>query len=83
MRSFHASGWFVLFNQRMIMGQLIFSFPVHEAMRIFVGLTSADGYDTRLSHLGPDPRVRAIVHFENEEVHSLICAPNPRRIRFT
>jgi len=29
---------------------------VHEAMRIFVGLTSADGYDTRLSYLGPDPR---------------------------
>lgn len=27
------------------------------ACNIFVGLTSADGYKTMLSHLGPDPKV--------------------------
>ncbi|KAG6821457.1 hypothetical protein H0H93_010181 [Arthromyces matolae] len=27
-----------------------------EALNIFVGLTSADGYKTMLSHLGPDPK---------------------------
>lgn len=32
---------------------------VKEAMRIFVGLTSADGYDAILSHLGDDPQVCA------------------------
>ena len=27
-----------------------------EALKLFVGLTSADGYSTLLSHLGPDPK---------------------------
>jgi len=31
--------------------------PVLEAMKIFVGLTAADGYQTLLSNLGPDPQV--------------------------
>ena len=30
---------------------------VEVALKVFVGLTSADGYKTMLSHLGPDPKV--------------------------
>ena len=30
---------------------------VEVAFKVFVGLTSADGYKTMLSHLGPDPKV--------------------------
>lgn len=34
---------------------------VEDAFKIFVGLTSADGYKTLLSHLGPDPKVRQLL----------------------
>lgn len=40
--------------------------PLHavfEAMCLFTGLTSADGYKTLTSHLGPDPRVSVFRHF--------------------
>jgi hypothetical protein len=30
---------------------------VEVALKVFVGLTSADGYKTMLSHLGLDPKV--------------------------
>ncbi|KAF8317467.1 amidase signature enzyme [Clavulina sp. PMI_390] len=33
---------------------------VSEALRIFVGLTSADAYRTRLSHLGSDPKEKSL-----------------------
>jgi len=33
---------------------------VLEAMKIFVGLTAADGYETLLSHLGPDPQEESL-----------------------
>jgi len=36
---------------------------VNTACDIFVGLTSADGYKTMLSHLGPDPKVGDVVFF--------------------
>lgn len=29
-------------------------------MKIFIGLTAADGYKTLLSHLGPDPKVGSL-----------------------
>lgn len=31
------------------------------ALNVFAGLSSADGYKTMLSHLGPDPKVRRIL----------------------
>ena len=34
---------------------------VEVALKVFVGLTSADGYKTMLSHLGPDPKVWKIL----------------------
>jgi Asp-tRNA(Asn)/Glu-tRNA(Gln) amidotransferase A subunit family amidase len=33
------------------------SFPATTACDIFIGLTSADGFKTMLSHLGPDKKV--------------------------
>ena len=30
-----------------------------EALRLFTGITSADGYEKLTSHLGPDKRVRS------------------------
>lgn len=30
------------------------------SMNLFVGLTSCDGYQTMLSHLGPDPKVNFV-----------------------
>lgn len=33
---------------------------VIEAARVFVALTSADGYKTLTSHIGPDPRDRTL-----------------------
>jgi len=33
---------------------------VEVALNVFVGLTSADGYKTMLSHLGPDPKERSL-----------------------
>jgi hypothetical protein len=37
---------------------ITYSGPIVEvALKVFVGLTSADGYKTMLSHLGPDPKV--------------------------
>ncbi|PFH48628.1 hypothetical protein AMATHDRAFT_64920 [Amanita thiersii Skay4041] len=31
-----------------------------KALEIFIGLTSSDGYETMLSHLGPDPKEKAL-----------------------
>jgi hypothetical protein len=53
-----------------IMAQAKISFAAAQALRLFTGITSADGYEKLTQHLGPDKRVRLVCVRRHANCHT-------------